>query len=989
MNQNNQVFNLEEEDPLNKWLEIDYEGYVDDFNEDNINEQAKYNPVQQLNNISNQQLEAEEEDPLNQWLEVDYDGYIDDIDQINYERPTLKNQDNQERTLEDVKKDLNELSFFEKNFTERGHELTKEFYQKQTLFDSMKDLLDLPKGILSGASFGFSEGIPGLDVGDSTEGVIGKGVGMTYPVSLLSKIVGVPLQAAAKAFPVMSQPLGALARMLGVATAGGAYDAIEESAEKSLENGELESPSLDTMVEQGEKWLALEGILKSLGFTGRFAKALWDNSGRNKKPIMDVAGNFFKDSFAEVMASGSDKEIAEKAISILNEETPTLAKKNVTSVKKGSPVKTPEIGGRISSKLDPVETISKGNQTADLSLKDKKVEFFNKKLPKESITKLNEGDKAEAYLPDDFEPNKILEKSVQEDINKSLDQISKRATSEKNLGENIKRSAEEVFSTERKEIDKLYDTATKDIVKKTANVESTARSIVEEFNKLSGEGLKTTPEGYKKVQSQLVNLVEDLGYEVAINNSGKMTISKGAESASEIPLSKALEIKKRLNKIIYDSTKDNMQGFLEKPAQLLREDIRSGFGSSESTARKAFEDAESRFGKLSEVQKKRTVKSVSQTQKPESIAKLIKTPSGLSDVKSIVDPQQAAEIEREVLEYINSQSQDKARKIYRELKGSLSDDAKSMAEQIIESKTSPSVGPKQFKRAAIKEKAIDDIVKSTITGERPKVALDLWKTEKGQEVIKEALTGNPNEKEVIKYLSDQSFKDFTTSVISPDGVIDFKKLNTLMKSSPTVFNIKTVGNEEAVSIFKNIETLTDRIKKNLKIENVSKKEIGKQRAKDRKIYDQYASERGKKILSNKAKENSKVKDVSESIVGKKSAKERAERVNNLKERGEQRFKKLAKSKEVTDEKGLIDKLDDIFNSYGGSTKNALALLGISTAGFKATATVALGYKLISALAKNKKVQNALKKAAVPQKNSSAAIKSALNLFDSIDEVVND
>lgn len=803
------------------------------------------------------------------------------------------------------KRKLEDLGWLEKNFTTEGQELQAGRNR------------NLVKGVASGLTAGFSEAIPGFEVEDNAEGTTGKVVGSLAPIGLAAKGIAYPLKAAAYAAPKLAKPIMHLGNLLGLSAAGGIYEGLEESAEKSVEANEFVPPSLDTIAEQGAKWGALDLGLRALGWGGRFVKGLFDKSSELKVPAMELLENISQQITGD--------KVAEKALSILENKPLGEIEQQAAKVQK-----TPDIS--------PF--------AIEQRVQERSSDLRNRKIAQKDFTKLESGIAIEPkpYLPAEFQAETIAEDVLSNDLTQRIEGISQRATTERELGQSVQKDIERNITQSKKETDALYDVAKEVESTSRPNVEKTANSIVEQLNKLEGESINLTPEGYSKAEKQLRQTLTDLGYGIEVDEAGKVI---RAVKNSDIPLSKAVELKRRLNNIInYDLIDTSAQDFLKGPAHELRGEIRVGYGDKNSPARKAFEEAETKFGEFAEKKGKKSIRSMRTSEKPESIANTIRTPSGLADIKDVVSPEQFAQVERELLEHMRGLSEEKAAAFYREMRPSLTQDIRSIAEEIIESKAPKnSSNRKVAQREAIQKKALDDIAKATITGERPEVALDLWKTSEGQQLIKQSLENNPNKKEVLKYLQDQSFKDFSASVVNADGLVDFKKLDKLLKDKATLNNVRLVAGEDGVNFLKNLETLSSRVKKNAS------------------------------ILEGK--------------ISKGSAKEREAIQKDLTKRGEQRFKKIKdkrlSAEEAEQKSGLLYKLDDLVSSYGWKGKGVLAALGVLKYGTAEGIALATSYEIFMRLAKNKKVQSAIKRAAAPNSSPVELMRSIFSIADAADE----
>ena len=170
---------------------------------------------------------------------------------------------------------------------------------------------ELPRASLSGITAGYSELIPGFKPeGDAGTG--GKVVGSLLPLGLGAKAISYPLRAAATKSPIIKKGLESFANLFGLSTTGGIYGGLEESAEKTAEKGEFVAPSLDTVLEHGLQWAALDASLKVLGWGGRFAKAIASKVASSGKPAEEILNQISKEV-------GTDN-VAAKAISILEDK---------------------------------------------------------------------------------------------------------------------------------------------------------------------------------------------------------------------------------------------------------------------------------------------------------------------------------------------------------------------------------------------------------------------------------------------------------------------------------------------------------------------------------------------------------------------------------------------------------------------------------------------------------------------------------------------
>lgn len=743
------------------------------------------------------------------------------------------------------------------------------------------------RGGLSGATLGTSEFVPFLKPEGTGASVAGEVVGSAaVPLGLVvkgAKYIASPLYKLATKSPLAKKSLDAFTHLTSIGATGAASGAIHEATE----GDELKAPSISTALEHGATWVALDAALQGLGWAGRFTKGLIRQArkqGKTPEQMLNL-------TLEQAGSGGTPEEIAKRALDVVE--------KNKT------------IGDVAQRNID-----KKIGETTDY-LKTKKID------PKD-FTKL-QNTQPEPYLPGEFDfvPQQTAENIVDSELESSIEKIGERAPTERELGVNIKEDIENQIGVAEAEVDDLYKIASEGEGAKNPDLTRTSDALVQEIQKIQGGGIKLSPEGYTKAEKQLIQTLEDLGYSIIRNEEGLVT---GAARERMDTLTRAVDIKKRLNKIIdYDLKETGAQDFLKNPVAQLRKDIRDSYGPKDSVQRQAFERAERLHGEKAEKLKKKSILNSRYSEKPEELAKTIKTPSGLHDLKEVVSEGQFRQIEREILENLKSLSEEKAAKFYREIRPALSQDTRVTAEQIINSK-SPASSPnlKTLQKQKLQDRILNDISEASITGGRPEKALDLWKTKEGQQLIKNSLEGNPNKDEIIKYLSETSFNDFAASVVGKDGTIDFGKLDKLLKDPATLSNLELVAGKEGVDFLRQLETISDRAKKNF---SMIEGKLDKASARERGKFDQELNDKFK----------GRVKTRNEAL----------------------------KEKELSDQTAvekLVYKMDDMMQSYGIKAKGALALVGISVAP-GTTVALTVSYELLKKIMKSPSIRKSAREAA--------------------------
>lgn len=135
------------------------------------------------------------------------------------------------------------------------------------------------KGVLSGASFGLSEKIPGLapEEGEFLTG-FGEFIGSALPISKLYNLLGKPLVSLAAKSPVARKGLEAFARMTGMGLTGATYEGTKETVKTG------EAPAPEELLKYGAQWAAFDGALQVLGKTASFLNGLRNYSNVKQVP---------------------------------------------------------------------------------------------------------------------------------------------------------------------------------------------------------------------------------------------------------------------------------------------------------------------------------------------------------------------------------------------------------------------------------------------------------------------------------------------------------------------------------------------------------------------------------------------------------------------------------------------------------------------------------------------------------------------------------
>lgn len=654
--------------------------------------------------------------------------------------------------------------------------------------------LSLLKGGASGATLGATEYIPGLGDDDSWMYMLGKTTGASLPISKLTNFLNdKTIKFAAKSKYAQEQ-LSALGNLSGwalnagsLATAGTLYDTATEAVKG-------ETPSLESFLKHGAVWVAIDAVLNAAGATGRFIKGILNKADQSGIPAWKAV-----DHIAEITVDRASKDsvnatnparVANKAMSILMREPEVATGEMPSAVFEKSQSVIENLVDEILTK--PIETTSEslGNRVT-------KGEPVNIELS------------TPPNLPVDTPVNTVIEQINESTINQQLDALSPRAITSKELGENLQKD----IQAEREAAESLYkpaynkaEEAAEGIMYDAVAVKDITEKELKAMNRINFK-----PGEYKQVVKTLEEVVEDLGFRIELDDTGK--IAQITPAVDKISARNMIELSKRLNHAIdYGHLDPKITDRLKVIAKALKREIRVALLKRPKSALEKYNLAEELYAETAQRMGRDNIVKIRQTQSPENIIPLLEKPSTLEDLRPIITEKQMAQVERELLEKMKGSSHQDAVKQLRELRPHLSEQSRSIADNIIESKA-PSRSS-HIRKA--QQEVLNDLAESFAIGKRPEKALKLYQTRNGPQIIEQALKDSPNKDKIMEYLVDQTFHDYTSSFVK-DGVIDFKKLAETLKDPVFVHSIRELGGDGAVTFFKNLEAANEQLKRNVKL----------------------------------------------------------------------------------------------------------------------------------------------------------------------------
>lgn len=809
------------------------------------------------------------------------------------------------------------------------------------------------RGIVSGATLGLSEHIPGLKPEDNFAGGAGKAIGS---IPLLSKLIGGYQQGGrliTKNAPNFIKKAGDVA---ATGVAGGTY----ESA-KSFAQGHI--PDDQEILKNTLEWAALDAAFKYVAEpAGRFIKGVYDKiKGTKKTPWSEV-----NDIINKMKSEGEDfsnpERVRAKALSILENQAQS-------SNKQLKPSSAPE---PTKTELQARQTFSQNLAKTSTDLRSKKVEPVINELNK-NIPELSE-----PLLPKNIDAIEIAEANSNEELDYLIDQIAQRPISDQEFGKNIQADLERGLTEAKKEYGPAFDLAEEaaEFINAPApHFKDTLLPVIEDL-----ESTKTKPQGYDKTIKDAINALEDAGFIVTRNENGQ--IQDIAESGQK-QVSELIKLNKRLKEIVnYDTIDKQVTDRLKPAITALNQDINNGLKTNPE-AKVMYEEAKRLFGETAKRYGRDSIRKMRTTEYTERMAKLIRSPTALEDLKATVSSGQFAQIERELLEYLRSLNAERANAAYREIRPYLSPDAQFVSQEILDSKIPRSQpGRRDQLRQKIRDTIYDDLTRSSLTGERPRKVLDLWRTPEGQKIIKHELENNPNKKQIIDYLSEQSLSDLVETV-TKDGKLDLNKFNDLMKSKNVQENIRLIGGDDAVSFFQELKKTAEKITKKLdffeRADEITRKGRIAKSTKNERAETQKAQEKVGDFLLKKIAENQKklgkTETISKNIIGEEAilARNSNNAANTI--AGTQRLGQMARK-----DQPLRFLMDDFFQSLGLKPAAFFALMGISH--FKTAGGSYIGYQLFKRIARSKKLRSSIRKAANGD-NSKANLSALISIFEQI------
>lgn len=236
--------------------------------------------------------------------------------------------------------------------------------------------------------------------------------------------------------------------------------------------------------------------------------------------------------------------------------------------------------------------------------------------------------------------------------------------------------------------------------------------------------------------------------------------------------------------------------------------------STNSQANQLYQQANALHGKNAEIWGTKYMRNVMFGENPESIVQGAKKASNMRNFKqAIKDIEQQALLERLTIQNITESGGEASnRAAIEKLSPALSENAKTAANTIINVKDPlTTTGGK----AALRNSIMKDVAGAIQSGQKPAQALELMKTPKGLQAVRESFRGSRQGQEIMNSLERLFIEDLFQSVIDQSGQIDFKKAQNILANPELAQSIRMIGGDKMVRGFQELETMAKNLQTNI------------------------------------------------------------------------------------------------------------------------------------------------------------------------------
>lgn len=805
------------------------------------------------------------------------------------------------------------------------------------------------RGLLAGATLDLSKNLEQEEVPEEYQGYYKAGqlVGEFLPITGLAKLYGIPLKVLQKS-PKFARSLKYFSNVLRDAGIGASLPAL-----KDVFKGELPNP--EEMVEHAKSWATIGAVLNLPGYVGGAIKDYLQRNNLAGGNTYHLLRDASKDLIENNVNANKIDDVAENTLKFFEEQMGPY-----------KPVKPPKTEG-LTKEAEEALGIP-----FEIEGRPSSKDLRNSKISQEMFDRIEQ----DYPVPTDrpiVERTKGVGEPVTED---TLDLISEKADSPKELGESVQDVVNEELGAIKEEYKPAYDLVEDYAGHHEAKTTNVANNTFRRMQKLKGYSL--TPQEYANTIRILEDVLDDVG---AILERGENGVIEGLNGTHPIEVRRLLEANRRLGSIVkYDNIEPGVRDVLKKVRSEIKQTIKDTLEVADPDAFEMFNEAEKKFIEKSKRFSNRTVWKIRDPNfKGEDITSIIKKPSDLQRVKAAVSPEEFAKIERELLSEMNEMTSKRAEKFYRGIRKQMSDDARALADEILISKRP---------RAKLTPKEINQQYENMVTNELAKPGkssklINSWRDPVERVKIRRALKNNPNKDKIISYLQRNSTAETFKGVVGRDGVLNQDALKKVLKQPGTKEALRDLGGEEAVTFFEKLDSLSKKSKKNaerferlqeineVKASEYSKDKLSKIAEANKAAAEKKAAREAKTLFQLKSTPTKTVTGKGRAAKISYDAKRGEEIINNVKDNiRKQKFP-------------MMTKMKDIYEKLGPVGKTILGTVGLIKFPLAKVAAVVGGEKLLMHMAENPRLRNAIRKAMITRSSNPYEVYAAWKLAEEI------
>jgi hypothetical protein len=294
----------------------------------------------------------------------------------------------------------------------------------------------------------------------------------------------------------------------------------------------------------------------------------------------------------------------------------------------------------------------------------------------------------------------------------------------------------------------------------------------------------------------------------------KAAINEGVTEATTKSANELVDLVQRSNQAVnYGGEVRNQSHRLSPLIATLREEVGEVLAQKPEAAN-LYREANLLHARNAEIWGTKYMRNVRFSENPESIIGSTKKASNMRNLKQgVQDPRIQGLAERMVVGSMTEGGSAKSNTAaINNLSPELSPNARTAAQQLIDVKDPLTT---TGGRTAVRNDILKDAAQSVNTGKRPEKILDLMQTPKGYQMVREAMNGSTESRELFKTFERLFLEDFVTSITDKSGVIDFKKATEIFKNPEMRNVLQQMGGDSLIRKFEQLEGFARNFEKNI------------------------------------------------------------------------------------------------------------------------------------------------------------------------------